>query len=64
MKLQAAMNRSVDKRGIDLIAIVRLTLDQATHPVALAQLSAVDATIAVISHCTSTCGSRASSTLQ
>ena len=46
MKLQAAMNRSVDKQGTDLLDIVRLTLDQATRPVALAQIGDVGAPIA------------------
>ena len=46
MKLQAAMNRSVDKQGTDLVDIVRLTLDQATRPVALAQIGDVAAPIA------------------
>jgi hypothetical protein len=30
MKLQAVTNRSVDKRGTDLLAIVRRTIDQST----------------------------------
>lgn len=46
MKLQAAMNRSVDKHGTDLLDIVRLTLDQVTRPVALAQIGEVAASIA------------------
>lgn len=41
MKLQAVMNRSVDKQGTDLLDIVRLALDQVTGPAALAQLSEV-----------------------
>ncbi len=46
MKLQAVMNRSVDKQGTDLLDIVRLTFDQATRPAALAQISAVHPDIA------------------
>ena len=46
MKLQAVMNRSVDKQGTDLLDIVRLTLDEATRPVALDQISCVDSSIA------------------
>lgn len=46
MKLQAAMNRSADKQGTDLLDIVRLTLDQVTRPVALAQIGEVAASIA------------------
>ncbi|WP_235939738.1 prevent-host-death protein [Occultella kanbiaonis] len=46
MKLQAVMNRSLDKQGTDLGDIVRLTLDEATRPVALEQIGAVDAAIA------------------
>lgn len=43
MKLQAVMNRSADKQGTDLLDIVRLVLDDLTRPVALGQLSGVDA---------------------
>jgi hypothetical protein len=46
MKLQAVMNRSVNKQGTDLLDIVRLTLDDATRPVALDQISRVDPSIA------------------
>jgi hypothetical protein len=46
MKLQAVMNRSVDKQGTDLLDIVRLTFDEATRPAALAQIRAVDAAVA------------------
>lgn len=42
MKLQAVMNRSADKQGTDLLDIVRVTFDEATRPVALAQLAGVD----------------------
>jgi hypothetical protein len=41
MKLQAVMNRSVDKQGTDLLDIVRLALDPVTGPDALAQTSQV-----------------------
>jgi hypothetical protein len=41
MKLQAVMNRSVNKQGTDILDIVRLALDQVTGPDALAQISAV-----------------------
>ena len=41
MKLQAIMNRSVEKQGTDLRDIVNLTFDSATRPVALAQIGAV-----------------------
>lgn len=46
MKLQAVMNRSVDKQGTDLLDIVQLTLDNATRPVALSQIRAVDDAVA------------------
>lgn len=42
MKIQAVMNRSVDKQGTDLRDIVRLTLDPETRPTALNQIGAVD----------------------
>jgi hypothetical protein len=38
MKLQAVMNRAADKQGTDLLDIVRLTVDEATRPAALAQI--------------------------
>ena len=41
MKLQAVMNRSVNKQGTDILDIVRLALDQVTRPDALAQISEV-----------------------
>jgi len=41
MKLQAVMNRSVEKQGTDLLDIVRLAFDEGTRPVALAQVGAV-----------------------
>lgn len=41
MKLQAIMNRSVEKQGADLLDI-RLCLDSATRPVALKQIRGVD----------------------
>jgi hypothetical protein len=46
MKLQAVMNRSVDKQGTDLLDIVRLAVDRNTRPVALAQIAGVADTIA------------------
>ena len=46
MKLQAVMNRSVEKQGTDLQDILRLTFDEATRQVALSQISNVDAEIA------------------
>ncbi|PRY23912.1 hypothetical protein [Pseudosporangium ferrugineum] len=46
MKLQAVMNRSLDKQGTDLLDIIRLTIDEATRPVALDQISCVDLSIA------------------
>ncbi len=46
MKLQAVMNRSVAKQGTDLSDIVRLTFDEATRPVALAQIGHVDVGVA------------------
>jgi len=41
MKLQAVMNRSVEKQGTDLLDIVRLTFDGATRPAAIEQISGV-----------------------
>jgi hypothetical protein len=41
MKLQAMMNRSVEKQGTDLQDILRLTFDEATRPIALSQISNV-----------------------
>jgi hypothetical protein len=62
MTLQALMTRSVlDKQGIDLIAIVRLTLGQATRRGAWRTSGVVDGTIAATTHCASTCRSCASS---
>lgn len=46
MKLQAVMNRAVNKQGTDLLDIVRLTFDEATRPVALSQIGGVDAAVA------------------
>jgi hypothetical protein len=46
MKIQAVMNRSVEKQGTDLLDIVRLTLDPETRPVALRQIGDVDHAIA------------------
>lgn len=41
MKLQAVMNRSVDKQGTDLLDVVRLTLDDGTRSAALGQIGGV-----------------------
>lgn len=46
MKLQAVMNRMAAKQGTDLLDIVRLALDQATRPAALAQIGNADRSIA------------------
>jgi hypothetical protein len=46
MKLQAVMNRSVDKQGTDLLDIMRLTVDEVTWPAALSQIGSVDAAVA------------------
>lgn len=46
MKLQAVMNRSVDKQGTDLLDIVRLTFDEATRDVTLDQLGGCDLSMA------------------
>lgn len=46
MKLQAVMNRAASKQGTDLLDIVRLMLDPAARPTALAQIGAVDAAMA------------------
>lgn len=46
MKIQAVMNRSVDKQGTDLRDIVRLTLDPETRAVALSQIGTVEDAIA------------------
>ncbi len=41
MKLQAVMNRSVDKQGTDLLDIVRLTFDEGTRRAAIEQIGGV-----------------------
>lgn len=41
MKLQAVMNRSVEKQGTDLLDIVRLTFDEGTRAAVIAQISGV-----------------------
>lgn len=46
MKLQAVINRSVEKQGTDLQDIVRLAFDEATRSAALAQIGRVDDVIA------------------
>lgn len=46
MKLQAVMNRSVEKQGTDLRDIVNLVFDPATRPVALTQIGAVPTAMA------------------
>ena len=45
-KLQAVMNRSVDKQGTDLLDIMRLTVDEVSRPAALSQIGTVDAAVA------------------
>jgi hypothetical protein len=46
MKLQAVMNRPAQKQGTDLLDIVRLILDPGSRPAALAEIAAVNATVA------------------
>ncbi|MGB7234475.1 MAG: prevent-host-death protein [Rhodococcus sp. (in: high G+C Gram-positive bacteria)] len=46
MKLQAIMNRSEAKQGTDLLDILQLTLDDATRPIALEQISSVEQAVA------------------
>lgn len=46
MKLQALMNRSVEKQGTDLRDIVNLTFDATTRPVTLLQIDSVDPAVA------------------
>lgn len=46
MKLQAVMNRSVEKQGTDLQDIVRLTFDEATRPDVLQQIGNAESAIA------------------
>ncbi|MEO3936590.1 prevent-host-death protein [Dermatophilaceae bacterium Soc4.6] len=46
MKLQAVENRSSNKQGTDLLDIVRLLLDPATRPPALAQITSVAPAVA------------------
>lgn len=46
MKLQSVMNRAVDKQGTDLLDIVHLSLDPTTRPLAIAQVTEVDASVA------------------
>jgi len=41
MKLQAVMNRSIDKQGTDLLDIVRLSFDEGTRSAAIEQISGV-----------------------
>lgn len=41
MKLQAVMNRSVEKQGTDLLDIIRLTFDETTRTAALQQITGV-----------------------
>jgi len=45
MKLQAVMNRSVEKQGTDLLDIVRLALDPEARPSALSQIRETEAPI-------------------
>lgn len=46
MKLQAITNRSESKQGADLLDILQLTLDDATHQIALEHISSVDHSVA------------------
>ncbi|GAW49411.1 hypothetical protein [Nocardioides sp. PD653] len=46
MKIQAVMNRSVDKQGTDLRDIVRLALDPESRPAAMSQIGTVDGALA------------------
>ncbi len=46
MKLQAVMNRSVQKQGTDLLDVIRLALDDTARTAALAQLGACDSSTA------------------
>ena len=59
MKLQAVMNRSVDKQGTDLLDIVRLAVDRNTRPVALPRSPALPTPSPATSPSTSSCGSYA-----
>jgi hypothetical protein len=42
MKIQAVMNRSIEKQGTDLLDIVRLTLDPETRQATLSQIGSVE----------------------
>ena len=46
MKLQAIMNRSVDKQGTDLLDIIRLTFDEDTRSASLRQITGVSDNVA------------------
>lgn len=46
MKLQAVMNRGLEKQGTDLLDIIRLTFDEGTGPAVVRQISEVDAAVA------------------
>jgi hypothetical protein len=46
MKLQALMNRSVEKQGTDLLDIIRLAFDTSTRPVAIEQIADLPASTA------------------
>lgn len=46
MKLQAIMNRAVNKQGTDLLDIVRLSFDAETRTAALSQIAHVDPAVA------------------
>ncbi|TCP56307.1 hypothetical protein EV191_101248 [Tamaricihabitans halophyticus] len=43
MKLQAVMNRSIEKQGTDLLDSIRLAFDTSTRPVALEQIAGLPA---------------------
>lgn len=46
MKLQAVMNRSVEKQGTDLLDILRLTFDDGTRSAVIEQIGEVDGGVA------------------
>ena len=46
MKLQAIMNRAMNKQGTDLLDIIRLTFDAETRTAALSQIATVEPTMA------------------
>lgn len=46
MKLQAVMNRAVEKQGTDLLDIIRLAFDTTARPIALEQIAGLPASTA------------------